>query len=86
MEQALIRRLKPGTLAAYRAHAAGKGTSLEAELRAVIEQHAPVPAKDGDALLALSRRLRARTIQSADSASYIRHARDTNADRLDEAS
>ena len=82
MEQALIRKLKPGTLAAYRALASARGSSLEAELRRVIESNVPIAAKDSAALLALSDRLRAGTLEVADSTPSIRRDRDTNAGRL----
>ncbi|UZK69840.1 hypothetical protein OKW76_01900 [Sphingomonas sp. S1-29] len=84
MEQALVRKLKPGTLAAYRALAVERQTSLEAELRTVIETHAPKRAKDVEALTALSRGLRLRTHGvPSDSTPFLRQARDTNAGRLD---
>ena len=46
MEQAIIRRLKDGTLAPYRELAKAKGRSLEAELRDLIERNTPLPKKD----------------------------------------
>jgi len=54
MEQALVRRLKPGTLDAYRSIAREKGKSLEAELRDVLEAHAPKRRKDPEELIRLS--------------------------------
>lgn len=81
MAQALIRKLKDETLADYRAAAAAKGRSLEAELRELIENNRPLRQKDSAALLALSKRLRANTPVSAagvDSTEYIRWARDTD--------
>ncbi len=87
MAQALIRKIKDETLADYRAAAAAKGRSLEAELRDLIEANRPLRSKDSVALGALSRRLRAGTPASAarvDSTAYIRWARDTNNGRLPE--
>lgn len=81
MAQALIRKIKDETLADYRAAAAAKGRSLEAELRELIESNRPTREKDSAALLALSERLRANTPESAaaiDSTDYIRWARDTD--------
>ena len=83
MEQAIIRRLKDGTLAPYRAVAKAKGTSLEAELREVIERNVPVQKHDKEYLKALSLELRSRTLKpGGDSTSFIRWSRDTNAGRL----
>ncbi len=83
MEQALIRKLKPGTLSAYRAAASEKGSSVEAELRALIERHAPLPRKDSAALLRLSDDALALTLPdgpgpNSDSTLLIRRDRDTN--------
>lgn len=86
MEQALIRRLKPGTLGAYRELAKAHGRSLEAELRAVIEAGVPQPVKDPARLLAMSAAARARTIRVAepsDSTDLIREDRDTNHGKWD---
>lgn len=83
MEQAIIRKLKDGTLAPYRAIAKAKGTSLEAELREVIERNVPVPKLDPASRLALARRLQAKTLKpNVDSTAFIRWSRDTNAGRL----
>lgn len=83
MEQAIIRKLKDGTLAPYRAVAKAKGTSLEAELREVIERNVPPVRKDRQALLALALELQAKTLKpGGDSTAYIRWSRDTNAGRL----
>lgn len=83
MEQALIRQLKDGTLAPYRAAAKAKGRSLEAELREVIERNVPRSGKDSEYLLTLSERAHAKTLkQGSDSTAYIRWMRDTNAGRL----
>ncbi|WP_141395865.1 hypothetical protein [Sphingomonas spermidinifaciens] len=46
MEQALIRKLKPGMLAAYRALASGCVSSRKTELRCVIEATAPFAKKN----------------------------------------
>jgi plasmid stability protein len=84
MAQALIRKIKDETLEAFRAAARDKGTSLEAELRDVIERNRPPGKKDSAALLALSKRLQAGTPASAavvDSTEYIRWLRDTDAGR-----
>lgn len=83
MEQALIRKLKPGTLAAYRAVAKAKGLSLEAELRAVIEANQPLPPKNCSALLRISDEALAMTppdgpLNVSDSTLLIRWDRDTN--------
>jgi len=81
MEQILIRRLKDGTLADWRAAAQQNGRSLEAELRDLIERERPVRPKDPEALGALSRRLRAMTPpegpDTRDSTLLIRWDRDT---------
>ncbi len=83
MEQAIIRKLKDGTLAPYRAVAKAKGTSLEAELREVIERNAPVPKLNSAARLALALEMQAKTIGTpTDSTPYIRWMRDTNAGRI----
>jgi len=85
MAQALIRKIKDETLADYRAAAAAKGRSLEAELRDLIENNRPMPKKDSEALGALSRRLREGTPASAarvDSTPFIRWSRDTNCGKL----
>src|SRR5437868_5184200 len=83
MEQAIIRKLKDGTLAPYRAVAKAKGTSLEAELREVIERNVPKLRKDPEALLALAKQMQAKTIgPGTDSTPYIRWMRDTNAGRM----
>ena len=83
MEQAIIRKLKDGTLAPYRAVAKAKGTSLEAELRDVIEHNMPAPKLDPASRLALARTLQAKTLKpNGDSTAFIRWSRDTNAGRL----
>lgn len=81
MAQALIRKIKDETLAAYRSAAADKGRSLEAELRELIENNRPMRKKDSKALAELSRRLREGTPPSAacvDSTAFLRWSRDTN--------
>jgi len=81
MAQALVRKLNDETLAAYRAAAAAKGRSLEAELRDVIETNRPAKAKDPAVLVALSKRLRAGMPMTEDSTPYIRWLRDTDGGR-----
>ncbi|MFA6122986.1 MAG: hypothetical protein WCS75_07920 [Sphingomonas sp.] len=86
MEQAIVRRLRPGTLDLYRAAARRAGRSLEAELRALIEANAPLPVKDSAALLALSDEALAMTppdgpVSSSDSTVLIRWDRDTGGGR-----
>lgn len=79
VEQATIRRLRPGTLDAYRELAKAHGRSLEAELRAVLEAGAAKPVKYPARLLALSDRALARTkkvAEPSDSTEFIREARD----------
>lgn len=82
MEQTLVRKLKPGTLESYRAYASQQGTSVEAELRALIERHAPLRRKDCVALLKISDGALAMTPpdgpEGSDSTLLIRWDRDTN--------
>lgn len=83
MDQALVRRLKPGTLDAYREFARERGSSLEAELREVIEANRPMRRKDCAALLRLSDEALAMTPPdgptiASDSTLLIRWDRDTN--------
>lgn len=82
MAQALVRKINDETLAAYRAAAAAKGRSLEAELRDVIEANRPLKVKDPAALVELSERLRAGMPMNQDSTPYIRWLRDTDGGRL----
>ena len=83
MEQAIIRKLKDGTLAPYRAVAKAKGTSLEAELREVIERNVPKQRLDRAALVSLARELQSKTLKpGGDSTAFLRWSRDTNAGRL----
>lgn len=86
MEQAIVRRLRPGTLDLYRAAARRAGRSLEAELRALIEGNAPLPEKDSARLLALSDAALAMTPPdgpggTSDSTLLIRWDRDTDGGR-----
>ena len=86
MEQAIIRRLKPGTLAPYREAARAKGRSLEAELRELIETHRPKRAKNCAELLRMSDEALALTPPDgpsghSDSTLLIRWDRDTNGGR-----
>lgn len=83
MEQAIVRRLADGTLDDYRAVAAAKGTSVEAELRAVIEANRPRRKKDPARLLRMSDEALAMTPPDgppvgSDSTLLIRWDRDTN--------
>lgn len=83
MEQAIIRKLKDGTLAPYRAVAKIKGRSLEAELRDLIERSIPVLRPDPVSRLALARKLQSKTLKSdGDSTAFLRWSRDTNAGRI----
>ena len=83
MAQALIRNLDEKVLDTYRRRASEKGTSLEAELREVIERNVPVPKLDPASRLALARKLQAKTLKpNVDSTAFIRWSRDTNAGRL----
>lgn len=83
MAQALVRKLRDETVADYRAEARAKGTSLEAELREVIERNRPRRRLSAEELRELSRSLRARTPPSArtDSTPFIRWMRDTDGGR-----
>jgi len=81
MEQALIRKLKPGTLAPYRELAKSKGRSLEAELRDLIERNRPAIRKSREELLALSEQLTKGQPMGSDSTAYIRWLRDTDGGR-----
>ncbi len=83
VEQVIIRRLKPGTLEPYRRLAEAKGTSLEAELRELIETHRPKRPKDCAALLRMSDEALAMSPPDgpdapSDSTILIRWDRDTN--------
>lgn len=83
MEQAIVRRLRPGTLDAYRDSARRAGRSLEAELRALIEANTPLPQKNVAELLRLSDEALAMSppdgpISVSDSTLLIRWDRDTN--------
>ena len=82
MEQAIVRRLKPGTLDDYRAKAQAKGTSLEAELREVIERNRPLRHKDSRKLRELAEYHQSIFTdgvgaQLTDSTAFIRWDRDT---------
>jgi plasmid stability protein len=83
VEQAIIRRLKPGTLDVFRARARERGTSVEAELRKLIEAEAAPYVKDCEALLRLSDEALAMSppdgpVDASDSTLLIRWDRDTN--------
>jgi antitoxin FitA len=75
MEQALIRKLKPGTLAAYREVAKAHGRSLEAELRDVIERNRPKVRMTPEERRAHSDALVAGMKMGTDSLSIIHEAR-----------
>lgn len=82
MEQAIVRRLKPGTLEDYKAAAKVNGRSLEAELRAVIEAHRPRRRLSAEELLRMSDNALAMTPPNgpgatSDSTLMIRWDRDT---------
>lgn len=83
MEQAIIRKLKDGTLAPYRALAKKNGRSLEAELRDLIERNRPSNQKSPEELRELSERACRLTVGglSSDSTPYIRWVRDTDGGR-----
>lgn len=82
MAQALIRRINDETLEAFRAVAREKGTSLEAELRELIESNRPRRTKNPVELLRLSDELQAMAPPdgptTSDSTLLIRWDRDTN--------
>jgi antitoxin FitA len=85
LEQTVIRRLKPGTLSAYRTVAKTKGRSLEAELRDLIERNAPKVRLTPEERRALSDRLVAGQKMGTDSTILVREARearDTQMDRI----
>jgi len=83
MGQALIRRLSDETLEDYRSYALERGTSLEAELRAIIEAHRPLRRKTAAELRRMSDEALAMTPpdgpkEATDSTLLIRWDRDTN--------
>lgn len=82
MGQAIIRRLKDHALEAWRAHAKERGTSLEAELRELIETHMPLRKKSAAELRRISDEALAMTPpdgpEGSDSTLLIRWDRDTN--------
>jgi len=81
MGQALIRKLRDETLESYRALARERGTSLEAELRELIEAGRPLAKKPAHELRRLSDKALAMTPpdgpEGSDSTVFIRHDRDT---------
>ncbi|WP_373487376.1 hypothetical protein [Blastomonas sp.] len=82
MGQALIRKLSDETLESYRALARERGTSLEAELRELIEANRPLAKKPAHVLRRMSDEALAMTPpdgpDASDSTLLIRWDRDTN--------
>ena len=81
MGQALIRKLNDETLGDYRSLARARGTSLEAELRDIIEANRPLRKKTAAELLRMSDEALAMSPPdgpSSDSTLIIRWDRDTN--------
>lgn len=83
MGQAIVRKLRDDTLDAWRALASERGTSLEAELRSLIEAHRPLRKKSAADLRRLSDEALEMTpppdgSEGTDSTLYIRWDRDTN--------
>ena len=78
MAQALIRNLENDLLDDYRAAARRNGRSLEAELREALRRMRPHQPKARQALLEISRRLRAMTpnVPQTPSEQLIREDRD----------
>lgn len=81
MGQAIVRKLRDETLDAWRELAGQRGTSLEAELRALIEAHRPLRKKPAAELRRLSDAALAMTPpdgpDGSDSTLIIRWDRDT---------
>lgn len=82
MGQALIRKLSDETLEDYRSVARDRGTSLEAELREIIEANRPLRKKSAAELRLMSDEALAMTPPGgpncSDSTLIIRWDRDTN--------
>lgn len=82
MGQAIIRKLRDETLEDYRQFARERGTSLEAELRELIEAHRPLRKKPATELRRMSDEALAMTPPDgptgSDSTLLIRWDRDTN--------
>ncbi|WP_068072658.1 FitA-like ribbon-helix-helix domain-containing protein [Novosphingobium lentum] len=81
MGQVLIRKIGDDTLEDFRRVAKERGTSLEAELRAVIERNRPIRKKNPKLLRQLAEGLQAMTpdgVRLRDSTDLIRWDRDTN--------
>lgn len=82
MGQAIIRKLDDGALEAWRSLARERGTSLEAELRELIETHRPLRKKPAAELRRMSDEALAMTPpdgpDGSDSTLLIRWDRDTN--------
>jgi plasmid stability protein len=81
MAQALIRRLDDETLADYRRLAKERGTSLEAELRDLIERNRPRRRLAPQEREELSLQLKAGQKRGSDSTAIIREAREQLAAR-----
>lgn len=82
MGQALIRKLNDGTLEDYRSVARTRGTSLEAELREIIEANRPLRKRSAAELRRISDEALSLTPpdgpNGSDSTLLIRWDRDTN--------
>jgi plasmid stability protein len=82
MGQAIIRKLRDETLEAWRERARERGTSLEAELRRLIETHRPLQKKPSEKLRRMSDEALAMSPpdgpEGSDSTLLIRWDRDTN--------
>lgn len=82
MGQAIVRKLRDETVEAWRARARERGTSLEAELRELIEAHRPLRKKPAAELRRMSDEALAMTPPDgptgSDSTLLIRWDRDTN--------
>lgn len=84
MGQAIIRKLRDDALEAWRAYARERGSSLEAELRQLIETHKPLRKKPAEELRRMSDEALAMTPPDGappagtDSTLLIRWDRDTD--------
>lgn len=82
MSQAIVRKLREDTLEAWRARARERGTSLEAELRELIETHRPLRKRPAAELRRLSDEALAMSPPDgpagSDSTLLVRWDRDTN--------
>lgn len=87
MGQILIRRISDQALEDFRQLARDNGTSLEAELRALIERNRPGARKDGGSLRDLAKSLQAMTPESGrcnDTTLLIRSDRDSQHGKWDD--